>query len=156
MCHNSLQGVIEACHYQLSWPWHITPSIAEHQYRSLLGGSLHHIHLNSKMPIARHLVLSLRISNGLSASQAIWYFNHLRIASGTYRQRQLHYHKPTSGRSAAAAACGRRALCIREVSPRSKTCKDTKTKIWCPKCEVHICMGKCFELYHTRLYYRNY
>ena len=44
----------------------------------------------------------------------------------------------------------------KKVSPRSKKCKDTKTKIWCPKCEVHLCMGRCFELYHTRLYYRNY
>ena len=42
----------------------------------------------------------------------------------------------------------------KKVSQRSKKCKDTKTKIWCPKCEVHLCMGRCFELYHT--YYRNY
>lgn len=54
------------------------------------------------------------------------------------------------------AARGRRAVRIREVSPRSKKCKDTKTKIWCPKCKVHLCMGRCFELYDTRLYYRNY
>jgi hypothetical protein len=39
----------------------------------------------------------------------------------------------------------------KKVSPRS-----ARTPIWCPKCEVHLCMGRYFELYHTRLYYRNY
>ncbi len=27
--------------------------------------------------------------------------------------------------------------------------KDTKTKTYCPKCNVHLCHGKCFEKYHT-------
>ena len=44
----------------------------------------------------------------------------------------------------------------KKSSPRGKTQRGTKTKTWCPKCEQHLCMGKCFELYHTRVYYRNY
>ncbi len=49
------------------------------------------------------------------------------------------------------------AVCAyKKTTPRGKTRRGTKTKTWCPKCEVHICMGKCFELYHTRTYYRNY
>ena len=46
-------------------------------------------------------------------------------------------------------------VCSRKrVAPNSKAKRDTKTKTWCPKCEQHMCMGRCFELYHTRTYYR--
>lgn len=44
----------------------------------------------------------------------------------------------------------------KKVSPRSNRYRGTKTKTWCPRCQVNLCLGKCFELYHTRLYYRNY
>ena len=43
----------------------------------------------------------------------------------------------------------------RKVTSRGQTRRGTKTKTLCPKCEQHMCMGKCFELYHTRVYYRN-
>lgn len=42
----------------------------------------------------------------------------------------------------------------KKTTPRGRTLRGTKTKTWCPKCEQHLCMGKCFELYHTRLHYR--
>ena len=31
--------------------------------------------------------------------------------------------------------------------------RDTKTKTYCPKCNVHLCHGKCFERYHTSVRY---
>ena len=44
----------------------------------------------------------------------------------------------------------------KKASPRGKKLRDKKVMTWCTKCEKHLCVGKCFELYHTRLYYRNY
>ena len=35
----------------------------------------------------------------------------------------------------------------------SKKRKDTKTKNYCPKCDVHVCFGQCFEKYHTVVKY---
>lgn len=35
----------------------------------------------------------------------------------------------------------------------SKKKKDTKTKNYCPKCDVHVCHGQCFEKYHTLVKY---
>ena len=32
--------------------------------------------------------------------------------------------------------------------------KDRKTQNYCPKCKVHVCLGKCFELYHTQTSYK--
>ena len=32
--------------------------------------------------------------------------------------------------------------------------RGTKTHVWCPKCEKHLCMAKCFELFHTRTYFK--
>ena len=40
----------------------------------------------------------------------------------------------------------------RKVTPEGKICKD-KIKTWCPKCEKHLCIGNCFQLYHTRTFY---
>jgi len=34
--------------------------------------------------------------------------------------------------------------------------RGTKIMTWCPKCETHLCIGKCFELYHTRVKYKQY
>ena len=31
--------------------------------------------------------------------------------------------------------------------------KDTKTQNFCPKCDVFLCLGKCFEDYHSRTSY---
>ena len=35
--------------------------------------------------------------------------------------------------------------------PRGKKYKDKKIATWCRKCEVHLCIGHCFECYHTRV-----
>ena len=40
-------------------------------------------------------------------------------------------------------------------SPRSKKYKDKKVTTWCPKCEVHLCIGHCFECYHTRVNFKH-
>ena len=37
--------------------------------------------------------------------------------------------------------------------PHSKKRKDTKTKNYCYKCEVHLCHGKCFERYQKLVKY---
>ena len=34
----------------------------------------------------------------------------------------------------------------KQPTPRRK---DTKTKNYCTKCDVHVCHGQCFEKYHT-------
>ena len=49
-----------------------------------------------------------------------------------------------------------RVCAYKKISPRGKARKDTKTSHWCPKCEIYLCVGRCFELHHARLYYRNY
>ena len=42
---------------------------------------------------------------------------------------------------------GRCVVCCNKVTSQGK--KDTKTMNFCPKCEVHLCNGSCFEAYHT-------
>ena len=42
---------------------------------------------------------------------------------------------------------GRCVVCSRKVTSQGK--KDTKTMNFCPKCDVHICIGSCFEAFHT-------
>jgi len=43
----------------------------------------------------------------------------------------------------------------KKTAPRSKTYKGKKITTWCPRCQVHLCVGKCFELYHTRVNYKH-
>ena len=47
----------------------------------------------------------------------------------------------------------KRARCVvcayKRQTTNSKKRKDTKTKNYCPKCDVHVCHGQCFERYHT-------
>jgi len=43
---------------------------------------------------------------------------------------------------------GRCTICSNKVIPDSK--RDTKTLNFCPKCDVHLCVGNCFEVFHTR------
>jgi hypothetical protein len=31
--------------------------------------------------------------------------------------------------------------------------KDTKTRGYCPKCDVYLCIGECFESHHTKSKY---
>lgn len=42
---------------------------------------------------------------------------------------------------------GQCVVCCNKVTSQGK--KDTKTMNFCPKCEVHLCNGSCFEAYHT-------
>ncbi len=41
-------------------------------------------------------------------------------------------------------------------SSRSKKYNDKKIMTWCPKCQVHLCIGKCFEAYHVRINYKKF
>lgn len=44
----------------------------------------------------------------------------------------------------------------KKTSPRGKKYKDTKIMTYCPKCDVHLCVGKCFEAYHSRVNYKRF
>ena len=50
-----------------------------------------------------------------------------------------------------------RARCVvcgqKKLSSRSKKKKDKKVKTQSSKCHVNLCVGRCFELYHTRVDY---
>ena len=49
---------------------------------------------------------------------------------------------------------GRCVVCAyKRQTTNSKKRKDTKTKNYCPKCDVHVCHGQCFEKYHTLVRY---
>jgi len=40
-------------------------------------------------------------------------------------------------------------VCAKQVKNNGKH-KDTKVRTYCQKCEIHLCIGKCFEIYHTK------
>ena len=44
---------------------------------------------------------------------------------------------------------GRCRVCAKQVKPNGKS-RDTKVRTACRKCNVHLCIGKCFEVYHTK------
>ena len=48
----------------------------------------------------------------------------------------------------------RERCCVRskKKSPAGKKL-DKKTKNFCPKCKVHLCVGACFEDFHTKSQY---
>lgn len=50
-----------------------------------------------------------------------------------------------------------KARCVvcgnKRVSSRSNRKRDKKVKTRCKKCDVNLCVGHCFELYHTRVNY---
>ena len=48
---------------------------------------------------------------------------------------------------------GRCCVCSHKIPAGSMKRKDKKTQNYCKKCEVHLCVGMCFELYHTRTTY---
>ena len=48
------------------------------------------------------------------------------------------------------------AVCsYKKVTPRGKKYKDKKVKTRCFKCGVNLCVGKCDELYHTKVDYKS-
>ena len=47
---------------------------------------------------------------------------------------------------------GRCVVCGDKKTSTGKR-KDTKTQNFCPKCEVFLCQGTCFETYHTHTSY---
>ena len=44
----------------------------------------------------------------------------------------------------------------KKSAPNSTNYRGTKVMTWCPKCSAHLCIGKCFEVYHTRVKYKQY
>lgn len=48
------------------------------------------------------------------------------------------------------------AVCAyKKTSSRGAKYKDKKITTWCPKCEVHLCVGQCFQSYHTRVDFKH-
>ena len=45
---------------------------------------------------------------------------------------------------------GRCRVCNRKIFPTIGKKKDKKTQNYCPKCEVFLCVGQCFDTFHTR------
>ena len=43
-------------------------------------------------------------------------------------------------------------VCYKEKTASGKR-KDTKTSVYCSKCDVSLCIGTCFEDYHTKSKY---
>ena len=46
-------------------------------------------------------------------------------------------------------ARGRCKVCAKQKKPNGK-CRDTKTANYCERCEVFLCEGNCFKIYHTQ------
>ena len=46
------------------------------------------------------------------------------------------------------------AVCSQKISLTTGKTKDKKTQNYCPKCNVFLCLGECFELYHTKTSYK--
>ena len=44
-------------------------------------------------------------------------------------------------------------VCAKQLKSNGKP-KDTKIRTYCPKCNVHLCIGQCFEIYHTKGQYK--
>ena len=47
---------------------------------------------------------------------------------------------------------GRCLVCARQVKANGKP-RDTRVRTYCRKCNVHLCIGECFEAFHTRVKY---
>ena len=55
-------------------------------------------------------------------------------------------------RSEQRKCCG---VCgYKKVHSRGKKVKD-KISTWCPKSKIDLCIGHCFEVYHTRVNYKH-
>ena len=48
---------------------------------------------------------------------------------------------------------GRCVVCYRKKGGSLGKRKDTKTSSFCKKCDVYLCVGNCFEVYHTHSKY---
>ena len=44
-------------------------------------------------------------------------------------------------------------VCSNKISPTTGKCSDKKNKNYCPTCNKALCLGKCFEVYHTQVEY---
>ena len=44
-------------------------------------------------------------------------------------------------------------VCSNKISSNTGKRCDKKTQNFCPKCQVFLCLGKCFETYHTQTSY---
>ena len=44
---------------------------------------------------------------------------------------------------------GRCCVCAKQVKANGKS-RDTKVRTVCRKCNVHLCIGECYELHHTK------
>ena len=75
----------------------------------------------------------------------------------------LHTTKGRKPVSTAKCLIGKHFACKSKKRGRCLVCgdrktsagkrKDTKTQNFCPKCDVFLCLGKCFKDYHSRTSY---
>ena len=49
-----------------------------------------------------------------------------------------------------------RVCSYKKSSSKGTKYKDKKIMTWCPKCNIHLCVGKYFEAYHSRVNYRKF
>ena len=103
-------------------------------------------HREFRIALVHELVqplLSLKASPECPVS--LTYAKGRRPASAEKRLLGKHFAFKSSRR-------GRCTVCSNKVTPDGKK-EDTKTMNFCPKCDVHLCVGNCFEVFHTRSKY---
>ena len=76
----------------------------------------------------------------------------LSLSSSTKGRQPVSDDKRLMGKHFAykSSKRGRHCVCSYKI-PAGGMKRDKKN--YCKKCEVHLCVGMCFELYHTRTAY---
>ena len=87
-------------------------------------------------------VVAMRVGPGHSPSQVL------------SRLKGKHFPYRSVTRKRCAVCAYKKTVPYKRNVPKNKQYTNKKIKTWCPKCEVHLCIGKCFESYHTRADYR--
>ena len=117
-------------------------------YKSNNASSLQKVQTNLqfRLTLAQALtsgVVAMRVGPGRSPSQV---FSRLKGKHFPYR---------SVTRKRCAVCAYKKTVPYKRNVPKNKQYKNKKIKTWCPKCEVHLCIGKCFESYHTRADYKH-
>lgn len=72
----------------------------------------------------------------------------------SHKGRMISGHKRLIGKHFAYKGEKRNRCCVcsKQKSAEGKKI-DTKTRYFCPKCDAFLCIGDCFERYHTKSQY---
>jgi len=68
------------------------------------------------------------------------------------RDHFLYRIPATQAKMEGTSQCSCSMCADRSKSQTGKTAKKCTT-MYCPKCDVGLCIGRCFEVYHTKLNY---